>query len=242
MFSAHHQRRYWARSMAGWRPFSKAQPNDGHSALAELQAMGIVGTVITQNVDGLHQKAGAQDVVDLHGRNDIIKCMACGAKKYRGGFQEELEARNAAWSGWKGEWEARADGDAALRGAEEADYDSFEVPHCYACGEGPMKPDVVFFGDRVEDAVKDRAMGAVLEQGGLLAVGTSMSTLSAFRLVQAAADGGKPLGVVNIGKTRLERKGNEAIADHVSLYVEERCGEVLAKALELLKESEELRK
>ncbi|GAA1653803.1 hypothetical protein GCM10009744_52440 [Kribbella alba] len=64
------RQRYWARSHLGWRTIARAAPNDGHRAVAALQARGFLDGVITQNVDGLHQAAGARDVIELHGNLD----------------------------------------------------------------------------------------------------------------------------------------------------------------------------
>src|SRR6059058_5363926 len=57
--SAAARRRYWARSHLGWRHIARARPNDGHRAVAELSRRGLLAGIITQNVDGLHQAAGA---------------------------------------------------------------------------------------------------------------------------------------------------------------------------------------
>ena len=70
------QQRYWARSHVGWRRMNQARPNDGHRAVAALERAGVVRTVITQNVDGLHQAAGSKEVVDLHGRLSRVICLA----------------------------------------------------------------------------------------------------------------------------------------------------------------------
>src|SRR6185369_2272855 len=72
------RRRYWARSYLGWRTIAEAAPNDGHRAVARLQLGGLVTGVITQNVDGLHQAAGADPVIELHGGLDRVVCLHCG--------------------------------------------------------------------------------------------------------------------------------------------------------------------
>jgi NAD-dependent SIR2 family protein deacetylase len=69
------RKRYWARSLIGWRHFGRALPNDAHRALARLEAMGRSEVVLTQNVDRLHQAAGSERVIDLHGRLDLVCCM-----------------------------------------------------------------------------------------------------------------------------------------------------------------------
>jgi NAD-dependent SIR2 family protein deacetylase len=92
---AHSNRqRYWSRSFQGWAPFRGAKPNEGHLAVSRLQELGIIGGIVTQNVDALHQRAGARRVVDLHGRNDRVRCLSCQSEIDRGAFQEVLAASN----------------------------------------------------------------------------------------------------------------------------------------------------
>src|SRR5689334_14578352 len=137
------RRRYWARSLVGWRRIREARPNDAHRALARLEAMDRIELVLTQNVDRLHQSAGSARVIDLHGRIDLVRCMNCGGRSPRDEFQDELGRLNAGWLDLDA---AQApDGDADLEGA---DFSSFVTPCCRACG-GVMKPDVVFFGENV---------------------------------------------------------------------------------------------
>src|SRR3982750_1682661 len=83
------RRRYWARSHLGWRTIGEARPNDGHVAVARMQQRGLLDGIITQKVDGLHQAAGARDVVELHGNLARITCLDCGDRTPR----EELAAR-----------------------------------------------------------------------------------------------------------------------------------------------------
>jgi NAD-dependent SIR2 family protein deacetylase len=147
------RRRYWARSLLGWRRFRRAKPNDAHRALARLEATGGVELLLTQNVDRLHQAAGNTRVIDLHGRLDLVRCTACQRRTPRDEVQDELGRLNAGWL----ELDAgdAPDGDADLEGA---DFSSFVIPPCEICG-GVLKPDVVFFGeqvprDRVETAAR----------------------------------------------------------------------------------------
>src|SRR5215472_17283872 len=72
------RRRYWARSLIGWRRLRQAEPNDAHRALARLEGRGGIQLLLTQNVDRLHQAAGSTQVIDLHGRIDLVRCMDCG--------------------------------------------------------------------------------------------------------------------------------------------------------------------
>ena len=229
--------RYWSRSMRGWRPFASKQPNAGHHSLAALERAGVVTQIVTQNVDGLHTKAGSRDVLELHGTSHSVSCMACGESEPR----RSLQARLVALNYWQlasvhpmaadlvdldaREAELRADGDADVRLGAAAEA-AFRIPPCRHCG-GVLKPDVTFFGDIVPRARSRRAMEAVRQASALLVAGTSLSTLSAFRLADAAARDGTPLAVVNRGETRLDRPPG---VPH--LKVEAGCGETLSRLVD----------
>jgi len=205
--------RYWARSTVGWRRVADAAPNAAHSALAELEACGAVCGVITQNVDGLHQRAGSRRVVELHGSLARVRCLGCDAVVSRAGLQERLLAANPTLSG---RWiPAAPDGDADL-GDDLAAASS--IPECETC-RGMLKPDVVFFGECV---AKTRLAEAwvVFDQGAaLLVVGSSLAVYSGFRFVLRAVERGIPVVIVNLGPTR----GDE----HATLKVDEPVGAVL---------------
>lgn len=192
------RQRYWARALAGFRVLGEAQPNPAHRLLAELESLGRISGVITQNVDGLHQRAGSRRVIDLHGRADRVRCMACGASRMRHALHAELSQLNPRWA----DVSARAapDGDADL----EADFSDFRVPDCTRCGSGIWKPDVVFFGDSVPRESVERAFALVEESDALLVVGTSLMVFSGFRFVRAAARDGKPIACFNLGRTRAD--------------------------------------
>jgi NAD-dependent SIR2 family protein deacetylase len=210
--------RYWARSLIGWPRFQAARPNVAHFALSSLQRRGQVQLLATQNVDRLHQQAGSHDVVDLHGRLDIVRCMSCSHRTPRDQIQLELRQRNAGWA----DFDARLgpDGDADLEGLE---FSSFEVVPCSQCG-GILKPDVVFFGESVPPDRVRRCMEAALSADATLVVGTSLMVYSGYRLVQAAAAAGKPIAAVNLGRTRAD--------ELLSLKATESCGSALAWLLD----------
>lgn len=192
------RRRYWARSLIGWPTMANARPGAAHRALAQLEDEGRVGLLLTQNVDGLHQAAGSRRTIDLHGRIDTVRCMACETRMTRADHQIELRRRNPRWA----ELEARAapDGDADLDGL---DFSAFDVPECPVCG-GMLKPDVVFFGESVPRDRVAAAFAALEEADAVLVAGSSLMVYSGFRFVQAAAAAGKPIAAVNIGKTRAD--------------------------------------
>ncbi|MGA2494274.1 MAG: NAD-dependent protein deacetylase [Roseiarcus sp.] len=212
------RRRYWARSLIGWRRISRARPNDAHRALARLEAIGKSEILLTQNVDRLHQAAGSAAVIDLHGRLDHVRCMDCDGVSPRQAVQERLERLNPDWLAL--EAVVAPDGDADLDGV---DFSTFAVPACPHCG-GVLKPDVVFFGESVPRGRVEAAMRRLDEADAMLIVGSSLMVYSGFRFVEAAARAGKPLAAVNLGRTR---------ADHLlALKVEASCESALAFLLE----------
>jgi NAD-dependent SIR2 family protein deacetylase len=207
------RQRYWARSLIGWRYFGRAQPNAAHRALAALERQGRMELLVTQNVDRLHQAAGSQRVVDLHGRLDLVRCMSCEQRISRQDHQERLLSLNPTWA----QLDAREapDGDADL---EARDFSAFNVPPCPFC-DGILKPDVVFFGESVPRDRVDQAMEGLRNADAMLVVGSSLMVWSGYRFAQAAAEAGKPIAAVNLGRTR---------ADHLlSLKVSRPCGEAL---------------
>ncbi|MBB3230818.1 NAD-dependent protein deacetylase [Halomonas stenophila] len=200
VFMASHaaRQRYWARALIGFRALQEARPNAAHRALARLEASGQVAGVITQNVDGLHRRAGSRRVIDLHGRADLVRCMGCGAARMRHDLHAELARRNPRWLDTGAQ--AGPDGDADL----EADFAAFQVPACTRCGDGIWKPDVVFFGDSVPKSRVAEAFALLEEAGGLLVVGSSLMVYSGFRFAREAARAGKPVACLNLGRTRAD--------------------------------------
>jgi NAD-dependent SIR2 family protein deacetylase len=208
------RRRYWARSLIGFRRMAVAQPNDAHRALAALERQGRIELLVTQNVDGLHQAAGSRQVVDLHGRVDVVRCMSCERRVPRAAVQEELIRRNP----WFMTREAAVapDGHADL---EDVDFSAFDVPACASCG-GMLKPDVVFFGEGVPKERVEQTLAALHRAGAMLVVGSSLMVYSGYRFAQAMAEAGKPIAAINFGRTRAD--------DLLTLKVAEECGAVLS--------------
>jgi NAD-dependent SIR2 family protein deacetylase len=209
------RRRYWSRSLLGWPRVASAAPNAAHRALAALERTGVVRTVVTQNVDGLHQRAGSRRVVDLHGRLDEVECLDCGGRVSRHDVQQQLLAWNPAFArAISADVPARPDGDALW----EADLSGFQVPHCPSCG-GILKPAVVFFGENVPRSRVEEAMAAVQDCDALLVVGSSLMVFSGYRFCLAARDAGREVAAVNLGRTRAD--------ELLALKVEEDCGAAL---------------
>lgn len=191
-------RRYWARSFVGWPKFSLARPNRAHRALAALEHAGRLGTLLTQNVDGLHQCAGSRRVIDLHGRLDQVMCLGCGARHPREALQPRLLADNPGWH--PGSAAMAPDGDADIDVDAEA---AFVPPVCTAC-RGLLKPDVVFFGENVPRARVQDAQASLAASDAMLVVGSSLMVYSGFRFAKMAVDAGLPLAILNGGTTRAD--------------------------------------
>jgi len=191
------RRRYWARSHVGWQRIARAQPNPGHLAVAALQQRGAVTGIITQNVDGLHQAAGARDVIELHGGLHHVVCLDCGARSPRTELDERLRAVNGEPLAEIAQ--SNPDGDVEL--ADEL-IESFVLVGCECCGSDQLKPDVVFFGENVPRPRVTRCFELVERAASLLVLGSSLTVMSGLRFVHRAAAGGIPVGIVNEGSTR----------------------------------------
>lgn len=214
------RRRYWSRSFIGWRRIDSAEPNPAHHALAQLEQMGRVRCLVTQNVDGLHRKVGHRRVIDLHGRLDRVECLECRLLYRRDAFQAELERLNPDWRGVAAE--IKPDGDALLVGGDES---SFQVPDCPRCA-GVLKPAVVFFGESVPRRRVRRAFTALDEADAVLVAGSSLMVFSGYRFARGASQRGIPIVLVNLGDTRAD--------DEASCKVQAPCEEVLPKLVEEL--------
>ena len=207
------QKRYWARSYVGWSRISSATPNRGHLALARAESQGKIRSLVTQNVDGLHQEAGSQSVIDLHGRLDRVVCMACKDSISRIDMDRILKELNPGIE--KDEnVEFTPDGDAEVEGTE-----SFIVPSCKRC-EGVYKPDVVFFGESVPSERVELALNLLEDSDVLLVAGTSLTVNSGYRFAKQASRTQKPIIVVNLGPTRADAFANAKIEANTSLALE----------------------
>ncbi|KOT96030.1 MULTISPECIES: NAD-dependent protein deacetylase [Streptomyces] len=193
------RRRYWARSHLGWRTFGRARPNAGHRSVAAFGRHGLLTGVITQNVDGLHQAAGSEGAVELHGSLDRVVCLSCGAFSPRRELARRLEEVNAGFAPVAAG--INPDGDADLTDEQVGD---FQVVPCAVCG-GVLKPDVVFFGENVPPRRVEHCRELVRAASSLLVLGSSLTVMSGLRFVRQAADAGKPVLIVNRDATRGDR-------------------------------------
>ena len=207
------RQRYWARSHVGWQRMAGARPNAGHAAVADLQAVGLLTGIITQNVDGLHSRAGATDVLELHGALSRVVCLDCRELTARQDLHARLVDANPGFAPSADQPASRPDGDVDLD-----DVSGFAVVDCLRCG-GVLKPDVVFFGESVPRDRVDRCFTLLEASSGLLVLGSSLTVMSGYRFVLRAAKLGIPVALVNQGPTRGDAQ--------VSVRVDAPLGEVL---------------
>lgn len=192
------RRRYWARSAIGWPIISSVQPNRSHHILAHLEEAGFIGGLVTQNVDGLHRRAGSKKIVELHGNLERVLCLDCGKQEMREDLQIRILDGNPAWREWQAE--EAPDGDAEL---PEDLTDTFVTPRCMHCG-GTLKPDVVFFGENVPAPRVEEVFAQVAESQALLVLGSSLKVYSGYRFVERAHRLDIPVAIVNLGTTRAD--------------------------------------
>ncbi|WP_203138374.1 Sir2 family NAD-dependent protein deacetylase [Microbacterium sp. JZ31] len=198
------RRRYWVGSHLGWRAFTAAAPNPGHEALAELEREGIATGVITQNVDGLHLRAGSHRVVELHGTMRRVFCTHCGQVFDRRDIAERLEQTNP-WITVPENVKLGPDGDVLPETAE-----GFVIPECTVCG-GMLKPDVVFFGEFIPAEKFREAEQLLYSSQALLIAGSSLAVNSGIRFVERARRRKMPVVIVNRGETRADNRATVRI-------------------------------
>lgn len=218
--------RYWARSFAGYARLSRAKPNKAHISLSKLHGSG-AALAITQNVDGLSQRAGLVNLIELHGTLRRVRCLECGATEDRDALQVRMQEANTNLIGGSEEQAAKPDGDADVRRRDGSDASDLEfvVPNCLSCGaaNAPLMPDLVFHGGSVPKEVTAAARAAVDACGAMLVIGSTLMTWSGYSLALRAKEAGKPLVVIGVGETRAD-----GIAD---IRIEGRLEDVLPSLL-----------
>ena len=213
------RQRYWARSFMGWRRFAGAGPNDGHRAVADLQRLGLVRAIITQNVDGLHQLAGARDVLELHGNLALARCLDCGETTGRDDLDGRLLEANPHFEVVAGE--LRPDGDVVLSDEAVA---GFHAPRCLVCQSDLVKPDVVFFGESVPKPLVEQCFSFVDASLGLVVLGSSLQVMSGYRFVRRAAADGIPVAIVTRGPSRGD--------DQATIRLDAQLGAILSRIVQ----------
>jgi NAD-dependent SIR2 family protein deacetylase len=198
------RRRYWVGSHLGWRAFAAAEPNDGHRAIADLESRGVATGVITQNVDGLHVRAGSRRVVELHGTMRRVFCTHCGQVFDRRDLARRVEADNP-WITVPENIALGPDGDVLPESTE-----GFRIPECTVCG-GMLKPDVVFFGEFIPAGKFREAEQLVHGSEALIIAGSSLVVNSGIRLLERARRRRLPVVIVNRGETRADARATVKI-------------------------------
>lgn len=188
--------------------FEQAEPNAAHFALGELEKMGILKTVITQNIDNLHQEGGNTDVVEVHGNGFRLSCLSCG------GVQEK--PRKELIRETREKLNAMTDFSMAAIAAL--------MPCCTQC-QSPTRPDVVMFGESVKDI--PRAFAAARKCDVMLAIGTSGVVYPAAYLPFDAKEAGARVIVVNPNENAFHR-----VAD---AYIPMTAGQAMPKLVEAVK-------
>ncbi|WP_245851859.1 NAD-dependent protein deacetylase [Mobilicoccus massiliensis] len=193
------RRRYWSRAHVGWARFASSRPNAGHRVVAALQREGFVSSLITQNVDGLHQEAGATDVLELHGTLSLVRCLTCDDRLPRDLMEQRLAQLNPGFAERVRTGEIRPDGDVTL---PDADVERFVLADCGRCGADTLKPHVVYFGEQVPKDRVARAYDAVDASRSLLVLGSSLQVMSGYRFVRHSHKAGRPVAIITRGRTR----------------------------------------
>lgn len=181
MSDAESRRETWRRGLHTYPVVAAAEPNGAHLALVELERWGKLKAVITQNIDGLHQKAGhrSEQVVELHGNAHGVRCLGCGAGYPRDAVHERV-----------------------VRGEAE--------PACRACG-GMLKPMSVSFGEPMPRDALRLAERAARESDLLLVVGSSLVVYPAAAIPLCALEEGAKLAVVNASDTPLDDRASVVV-------------------------------
>ena len=176
------RREYWRRKIEGYPRMRDARPNEGHLALARLFAAGYLRTMITQNVDGLHQKAGipADRVIELHGSNACVACLQCRRRF---------------------EWEE------VLPFFEQHPAPSTECPRCDGCG-GWLKPATISFGQAMPEEQTRTAFAEARKADLLITVGTSLQVFPAAGIPGETRGHGGKVAIINNQPTELDHQAD----------------------------------
>jgi NAD-dependent SIR2 family protein deacetylase len=215
-----YRKRYWAGSQLGWKRFDAARPNEGHAALVHLEASGVVNGIITQNVDGLHLRAGSQRVVDLHGTMDRVRCLRCGQLYARTDISSRIVELNP-WIAEPSASQLGPDGD-----VEITNVDDFQIPTCSNC-DGVLKPDIVFFGEFIPREKFIEASALVQKADALVIAGSSLVVNSGIRLLDHATRRKQPVIIINRGVTKGDPRATvklDAGASEILATLAERLG------------------
>ena len=177
------RREYWQMHRMMWETIREAQPNAGHIAVTELHRLGLLDAVITQNTDGLHQKAGVppDKVLEIHGTMQWVDCLDCGKRYPRVLAHDKMLA---------GE----------------------DIPRCEACG-GLLKPSTVTFGQAMPEKETREAEEHSAGCNVFLACGSSLLVYPAARMPVLAKQNGARLIIINLAETPHDRYADIVIRE-----------------------------
>jgi len=163
--------KYWEFSTSSWTEMAAAQPNPGHHAIAALDNIGKLDCVITQNIDGLHQRSGIPEekIIELHGTARWVSCLECGQRYPREQIQERLR-------------------------------EGIKVPRCDSCG-GIMKPATISFGQAMPERETHEAGNRAAACDLFLVAGSSLVVYPAAQMPLIAKDSGARLIIINLTPT-----------------------------------------
>lgn len=224
-----YRRRFWAGARAGTQHLADIDPNPGHTSLAALEHYGYLTGVITQNVDGLHARAGTSNLAELHGNGSVIRCTPAGHRFGRAEVLRWFDVANPGFADRNADAQITPDGDADV--SETSDV---LVPMCPACG-GMLRPNVVYFGEHVPLDVFEHAERIVAAASALLIAGSSLAVNTGIRLVHRAEQRGVPIAVINRGPTQVDMRDSVRVridggTTETLLAVAERLGASLPVA------------
>lgn len=200
-----YRRRFWAGARIGALRMAAVEPNAGHLAASRLEAGGWLTGVVTQNVDGLHARAGLVNLAELHGNGAVIRCVPEGHRFSRTEVLTWFDVANPGFAERGRHAPITPDGDADVAHIEGLD--EVRVPVCPACG-GMLRPDVVYFGEHVPKAVFAHAERIVAGASALVIAGSSLAVNTGIRLVHRAEQRGIPIAVINRGETAVDRRAS----------------------------------
>lgn len=185
---------YWRQKVEGWPPMRDAKPNNGHKAFVDLHEQGKLLGVITQNIDGLHQKAGLPDdkLIELHGTTTMASCLTCGDRITMDEAVERVEAGDPC-------------------------------PECDACG-GLLKPATVSFGQSMPEDAMERAGALCLECDVFITVGSSLVVQPAATFPVVAKQSGGVLVIINRTETPLDALADLVIHDEIGRSLPQLAG------------------
>ena len=188
--SSHEARqRYWQMQRASYPVIAAAQPNPAHLALAELERLGKLDCIITQNIDGLHQRAGVspERVIELHGTARWVVCLSCSQRYPRPEIQERVEAGEA-------------------------------VPTCDRCG-GWLKPATISFGQAMPERAMREAERRASQADVLLVIGSTLVVYPAASLPGLALAAGARLAIINLSETPYDHAAQVLIRERAGVVM-----------------------